>query len=383
MITNRRTIPLAALLAASICAAEAAAQQDEPGYRPDLRPGIHVHPGSGDSSALARAARDRTSVVIGAEGGRPLPESISTHVVRPGDTLWDICTSYFGDPYAWPRIWSYNQEITNPHWIYPGDVLWLVPPEQAPAAPAVTPTETPRTATAARRRPEAVVLRNRGFIDKEALHKSGTIVGSHKEVLMLSQFDEAYTRFPEETAVRIGDEFAAFEILRPVDSVEDPGTEVGKLVEILGTVRVTSFDHETRIARVTVEESLKPIERGTMIGPIHRRFDVVPVVENENEMQGRIIAFLDPIILAGAYHIVFVDKGREDGVREGNRFLVIEQRDRYRRSLGRPDDEEGYPFEVLAEMRVIEARPRTSTCLVTASTLELEVGNLVDMVRGY
>lgn len=381
-----RTVALAALLALSAITGRAAAQ-DDPGYRPDLRPGIRVHSGDEGRSRLQQAIRDRVSLVIDGEEGRiqAEPRSARTHTVRAGDTLWDICARHFGDPYAWPMVWSYNPEITNPHWIYPGDVLWLVSPEDLPpaAAPAAAPSAPPRLVTAARRHADTVLVRNRGFVDEEVLRRSGTIVGSHKEVMMLSQFDEAYTSFPEETEVRVGDEFSAFEILRPVDSVEDPGTEVGKLVEILGVVRVTSFDRETRIARVTIDESLKPIERGTMIGPVHRRFELVPPVANERELEGRIIAFLDPIILAGAHHIVFVDKGREDGVREGNRFLVIEQRDRYRESLGLPDDEEGYPFEVLAELRVIEARPHTSTCLVTASTLELEVGNLVDMVRGY
>ena len=45
------------------------------------------------------------------------------HVVRGGDTLWDICFLYFNDPFQWPKIWSYNPQITNPHWIYPGDLV--------------------------------------------------------------------------------------------------------------------------------------------------------------------------------------------------------------------------------------------------------------------
>ena len=31
---------------------------------------------------------------------------IQHYKVRKGDTLWDICTKFFGDPYVWPRIWS-------------------------------------------------------------------------------------------------------------------------------------------------------------------------------------------------------------------------------------------------------------------------------------
>ena len=46
-------------------------------------------------------------------------------VVR-GDTLWDICQVFFGNPEAWPGLWSINNdEITNPHYIFPGQLLRL------------------------------------------------------------------------------------------------------------------------------------------------------------------------------------------------------------------------------------------------------------------
>ena len=50
--------------------------------------------------------------------GQYVPE---THTAKRGDTLWDISKRYFGNAYNWPRIWSYNRQIENPHWIYPGD----------------------------------------------------------------------------------------------------------------------------------------------------------------------------------------------------------------------------------------------------------------------
>ena len=37
-----------------------------------------------------------------------------THTVKDGDTLWDITQTYYGDPYRWPQVWSYNPDITNP-----------------------------------------------------------------------------------------------------------------------------------------------------------------------------------------------------------------------------------------------------------------------------
>ncbi len=43
------------------------------------------------------------------------------HSVVKGDTLWDLSQRYLGSPWYWPKVWSFNPEIANPHWIYPGN----------------------------------------------------------------------------------------------------------------------------------------------------------------------------------------------------------------------------------------------------------------------
>lgn len=43
-----------------------------------------------------------------------------TYQVQKGNTLWDISTTFFGDPNFWPKIWSFNNgAIGNPHEIDP------------------------------------------------------------------------------------------------------------------------------------------------------------------------------------------------------------------------------------------------------------------------
>jgi LysM repeat protein len=46
------------------------------------------------------------------------------HVVKTGDTLWDIASAYLQDPFRWPEIFRRNRDVVeNAHWIYPGEQI--------------------------------------------------------------------------------------------------------------------------------------------------------------------------------------------------------------------------------------------------------------------
>ena len=130
-----------------------------------------------------------------------------------GDTLSSVAERYLGSADAWPKLGSYNPEITNPHYIYPGYVLRLKEgvdlgdgQSAAVLAQAAVPAPgTPRGTVGLRRtnrptlQPSDRVVRigDQVYLDREALATAGKIAGSGEDHLMLSPTDTGFLQFKD------------------------------------------------------------------------------------------------------------------------------------------------------------------------------------------
>lgn len=366
---------------------------------------------SGEGADGTYGAPDGGIVTTSKPARGPVPEF---HVVKKGDTLWQISNGYYQDPHEWPRLWSLNPQVENPHWIYPGDQLRTLPAGgQSMRAGSVALGSGGAHLLgghggASQAVPSGTIfLRDQGYIGDPKRDVWGELVGAREDRMMLSEGSTVYLLMNDEVDLRIGQRLSVFRELRAPEKVSGARTPEGRLVKIYGTVRIDGWNEKDHIARGQLIESLDVVERGLKVGPVGRRFDVVPPKKAAVGIDARVLMGIHPHVYYGQNQIVFIDKGSKDGLVPGNRLRALERGDVWRRNLKAgakhqrtraeldlPEDapatvtplhgdDEKFPDEVFGEVTVIRAEEETSLCLVSASGREMKVGERLQSVVGY
>ncbi len=342
----------------------------------------------------------------GADVVAPIPPAIpkgqeqasETYTVRRGDTLWDLSQRFLGNPWYWPKVWSYNPEIENPHWIYPGNIVrFYAGSDGAPTQvePGEQVGEIGDVSMGSLKSPDhfgqdddvvAVTsgirigyvpprrsfLRQDGLITRRELDEAGIIEKAWAEKEMLSTFDRVYLRFKNKGAVRLGERYSIFrtgaEVSHPVT-----GAKYGYLTRIVGTLRIETLG--SGLVTGVIDHTLDDIRRGDFVGPLGNFDKQVIVKEASAKVQGVILASLVPHQpLLGEHHVIFIDKGAKDGVEEGNLFTVIRRGDPL---YSDGEDRKRYPAEDVATLVVVDVKEAASAALVVRSIRELEIGERV------
>jgi hypothetical protein len=352
----------------------------------------HFDLGQSGGGGTAVHGSENGSFVLG--GGATRYSDASIHTVRRGDTLWGICDSYFKNPYQWPRIWSYNPQIQNPHWIYPGDQVKLRSGAVAQAR------DTPGQTFVDRRRqvpPDTIFLRNDGYVEDEQTSTWGEITGAREDKMFLNDFDEVYIRIADGHEVKLGQELTIFRPRRNVGSAN--------LVQIQGTVRIDEWNANEHLARARITETTDVIERGAFVGPVIRKYEVVPPRRNDVDLTASVRTSVQTHVFYGQNAVIFIDHGDADGLKPGNRLFVTRKGDAWHQTqpahtsaqrialerddpaavenIPRPRDESILPEETVAEIRVITVRQHSAMCLITNASREIEVGDIATAKKGY
>lgn len=333
--------------------------------------------------------------------------SAGMYTVKTGDTLSKIAEQAFGQRLMWPKLWSLNPQIQNPHWIYPGDQVMLSPGaatqrQQSRVLGAGAPLGRPQLV-----HHQTVFLRRLGYIDDPANGVLGEVVGAREGVQMIAQEQSVYLELRPEAELREGQELTIFNAVRSPPKVRGARRPPGKLISILGTARVEYWNPKTRVARARVLEAIDVIERGAKVGNVGREHVAVAPSAASKNVAARVLTSMYPNEFMGQNEVLFIDRGTEDGLTEGNRLFVIRRGDTWRRTLSTTSsdasssinimsddrvevsrtpmhgDEQAFPEEIVAELRVVKAHRYSSLVTVTHAKVEIEPGDRAVARAGF
>lgn len=368
---------------------------------------------------------------------KPVPGTPEEYTIVKGDTLWDLSQKFLSNPWYWPKIWSLNPSIENPHWIYPGNKLRIVPGEAGEQAPAqvqeetemgvdamaanapeepepgaspdtlVSPPSSPdldvvsknsREGRASQNSvsvsgklafspPPVITVRTSGLVTPEEMRDSGALEASFEEKQMLATYDTAYARFADEVPAKPGEKLLIF---RPAGTIVDPVSHrtLGRQTKTVGVAKVLSIQGTQ--ATVQIERTFEEVERGDRVRPWIAQEKRIAPRPNTADVVGRIVQAVNPgLTTYGEANEVFIDRGSADGVQDGNTFAVVRQGDGLSNAFvtqsytageqGRRSAKADVPEENVGLLLVVDTREHLSTAVVVKSVRELQAGDMVEM----
>jgi len=182
--------------------------------------------------------------------------------------------------------------------------------------------------------------------------------------MILGSRDVLYLRLKNPGDVAPGDLFTVYKrphkVFHPIT-----GQYMGHLVNRLAVVEVREIDkHLTTVHIVRVYAAVSP---GDPVMKFVPPTDEAAAVgqPSVSDVEGRVIAFqsnLGTMNMVAQRNIVYLDRGREDGVRPGDRMEIV-------RSGG------NLPQRVVGELKVLSLEDRTATALITKSTSRILKGD--------
>lgn len=329
------------------------------------------------------------------------------HLVRTGDTLWDLARLYLGNPYLWPLIYEANRQIVeNPHRIFPTERL-IIPPLPGETRAAELP---PPSGPVVEAEPPSVPGRSRFYTRGGDTGEVATVLSAERAVIrrvepreyyatpwladsaqlnVLGQvfkpydsrserdrlihtyhpFDRLYLSYMGATRPREGDLLLVISIGRKVP------LDFGRVIEPTGVVRVDSLKESTMVVMVT--HQFGPLRTGDLVIPLDSFPGVVGEPVEADGPSGGVIDFLEQQPIYGTMDRAFVSMGSAAGVKPGDELVALLPTRRPERMR-----EERLPPRPIARLLVIRVTQRSSTArVISLQEAALSAGMPVRVVR--
>jgi hypothetical protein len=301
------------------------------------------------------------------------------YTVQKGDTLWELSRKFSDTPWQWPEMWKENDQIANPHRIYPGERIRLYR-RRGVGGYGETGAGTSDADENLKDKPELTTLLHYdyaaigrvGFIRKEPALAYGTIFKVEGRKEMISTGDLIYIRPRPNFSLTPGDKYTIYRTLQPIRD-RKTNKYIGIQHYFTGTVEIMIKRPEFVVGRVV--GAYRPIKIGDMLMPYMHRLQQVAINPSPPDLEGNIIESEEHHGIFGENTIAFIDKGKSDGVEPGQFYWILKQ-EKYRIN---PDDESEITLTptILGELLVLHTENTTATVMITDSRQPIQAGAMI------
>ena len=258
----------------------------------------------------------------------------STYIVVKGDTLWDISGRFLKEPWRWPEIWNMNREqIKNPHWIYPGDVIYMSfdangnprlsmtsgvggPSDDARLQPKIRVDTLSQAIPSIPSKVIAPFLSLPLVIEEGALANAPRIIAAEDGRVVIGAGNIAYALGLQQS------QGVKWQIYRPGKVLKSAEGEVlGFEANYLGEAKVVRFGESSTIE---ILRSTQEILRGDRLTPTMDT--AVPSYSPRSPamfVSGSVISFLNGVDTGAQYSIVALNLGKREGMEVGHVLATL------------------------------------------------------------
>lgn len=277
------------------------------------------------------------------------------YTVKKGDTLWDIANRYLKDAWRWPEIWQANQQVRNPHLIFPGDSLLLCHIEQRAVVavdegggcdqvvanlnmmnkasvsggsgnvklvPEIKVEDLNLAIPAIPLKDIRAYLTDSRVFGAEDFSKAPYVLSpGYRRVLAAGQGDLVYIRGKD---IPLGEIFGLY---RKGLRYDDPDTKeyLGFEGEDIATGRITAVQDD--IATFEIARNTQEVRIGDRLFATEARA-VTPIFFPSNPVgvkNGRIIRIMGSLGTGGLNNVIVINRGERDGVKQGHTFALYQR----------------------------------------------------------